>query len=77
MEDERCQRRLSFETTFRTEKELGIIKSLDPQMIWHPNFGKYGWQGTARHQGPGILCFVADQFLSPFTRSKGGGGAKI
>ena len=48
MEDERCQRTLSFETTFRTEKELGIIKSLDPQMIWHPNFGKYGWQGTAR-----------------------------
>ena len=41
MEDERCQRRLSFETTFRTEKELGIIKSLDPQMFWHPNFVKY------------------------------------
>ena len=47
MEDERCQRRLSFETTFRTEKELGIIKSLDPEMIWHPNFVKYGWRGTA------------------------------
>ena len=52
MEDERCQRRLSFETTFRTEKELGIIKSLDPQMIWHPNFVKYGWRGTAGIRDP-------------------------
>ena len=48
MENERCHRRLLFETTFRTEKDLGIIKSLHQQMFWHPNFVKYGWRGTAR-----------------------------
>ena len=45
----------------------GVISNLNIEQLSQTNI----------HQRPGLRCFVADQFVPPFTLTKGGGSRKM